>query len=302
MERACSLLCGVAIGTVVYYTLPGNAFAGLYQFADLWKYAWGQWIVIIVIYLLAALKLSVELQAVFLVLLAGFSLVENYRSLATNCVIAALIIILGWLFAGKIARWLQLMIVVGLGAGLYTLVPKIALSGLVGDAIRRKTEFQANTGVPLILAGRTESPLSIAATHRASVVRMGKREQRQRRGIRPGQAAPRSRSASTRPLSWRALGTSNPNGDVSLHSILLGAWAEGGLFTALPSAGSALIAALITPIWNAPRYGRWAALVVAVSIQAVWDLVVLAVVVWISLAGSPLLAVIFSARHLPSKG
>ncbi len=294
VERACSLLCGVAIGTVVYYTLPGNAFAGLYQFADLWKYAWGQWIVIIVIYLLAALKLSVELQAVFLVLLAGFSLVENYRSLATNCVIAALIIILGWLFAGKIARWLQLMIVVGLGAGLYTLVPKIALSGLVGDAIRRKTEFQANTGVPLILAGRTESPLSISAIQDRPWFGWGSANNIS------AEVFDRAKTLAidlgfdpTYPIegTWYL-----ENGDVSLHSVLLAAWAEGGLFSALLPLG--LFCAALAIIWNAGRYGRWAALAVVVSVQAIWDLV-FSPYSYNFIPGLALLAVLFAARHLP---
>src|SRR5262245_45579736 len=51
LERAFALLCGVAIGAVLYAFTPGNAYSMYYRFADLWKYAWGQWVVIILVYL-----------------------------------------------------------------------------------------------------------------------------------------------------------------------------------------------------------------------------------------------------------
>ena len=61
-----------------------------------------------------------------------------------------------------------------------------------------------------------------------------------------------------------------------------------------------LVLAALVMIWNAPRYGRWAALVLVVSIQAIWDLLFSP---WSYgfLAGFAILAVAFSARHLPSK-
>jgi len=88
------------------------------------------------------------------------------------------------------------------------------------------------------------------------------------------------------------------SGDVSLHSVLLAAWAEGGVFAALLPLG--LLVAAVTIIFNASRYGRWAALAILVSVQAVWDLL-FSPIGYNSLPGFAILAVLFGARHLPSK-
>ncbi|MDV3128665.1 hypothetical protein M1247_27425 [Mycobacterium sp. 21AC1] len=294
--RCFSIYCGIAIGTVVYGMLPGSASAMFYRsLADVWKYGLGQWIVIIVLFAAVALKLALPLQALLLILIGAFSLAQDYRSLATNCLLAGVIVLVGWAAAARIPRWWQLAFAATSGLAVYMLLPRLAASGLLGTAIQRKTESQLDEGVPLILAGRTESPLSIAAIMErpwfgwasANNISAQVFDQAQRLAI----------SVGFNPAVPLESGWYYANGDVSLHSILLGVWAEGGLFTALLPLG--LFVAALMMIWNAPRYGRWAALVIVVSVQAIWDLLFSP---WSYglLAGLAVLAVAFSARHLPS--
>lgn len=294
LERAFSILCGVAIGTVVYSLLPGGPSAGLVTLADLWKYAWAQWATIILLYLLIQFRVSLSIQAFALIGLAGFSLVENYRSHAIICIATAAVMIVGALGAGKMARWLQLSIVALFGAVVATLVPAIALSGIAGEAIQRKTELQASSGVPTLLAGRTESPLSITAVLERPWFGWGTAND-----ITP-EVFERAKSVAFN-LGFRPdfpiEGTWYlPNGDVSLHSILLSTWAEGGVFAALLPVG--LLAAALMIIWNAPRYGRWLGLAVMISVQLVWDLL-FSPMSYNTLPSMALIALVWAARHYP---
>ncbi|CAN5602868.1 hypothetical protein BH10ACT9_BH10ACT9_20380 [soil metagenome] len=295
--RCCSIYCGIAIGTIIYDVLPGNASEAFYHSAeDVWKYGLGQWSVIIILFVAIVLKLPVPLQGLLLMAIAVFSLAQDYRSLATNSLLAGLIIVVGWGAGGRLPRWLQLGFVGAAGLAVYVLLPRLAAGGLLGAAMQEKTESQLSQGVPLILAGRTESPLSIAAILErpwfgwasANNISAEVFDQAKRLAI----------SIGFDPTIRLESGWYYPNGDVSLHSVLLGAWAEGGLFTALLPIG--LVVAALMMVWNAPRYGSWAALVVAVSIQAVWDLLFSP---WSygCLPGFAILAVLFSARHSLSK-
>ena len=231
-------------------------------------------------------------------LLGGFSLVEDFRSLATNCVIAALILLAGWLFTGKITRWLQLTIIAVFGAVTQTLLLKIVASGLAGDAVRLKTQNQLaeSAGVPLILAGRTESPLSISAILDRPWFGWGSANTISAQTF--DRAIKLAISLGFDPSYPFERAWYGEHGEVSLHSVLLAAWAEGGVFAALLPLG--LFVAAVTIIFNASRYGRWAALVILLSVLAAWDLL-FSPYGYNSLPGYAILAVLFAARHLPSK-
>jgi hypothetical protein len=294
--RCFSVFCGLAIGAILYGVLPGNASEVFYRStADVWKYGVGQWTVVVLLFVAVVLRFSLPLQALLLMGIGAFSLSQDYRSLATNCVLAGLVVLVGQFGTDRVPRWVQLGLVAGAGLAVYMVLPRLAASGLFGGAIQRKTESQLAEGVPLILAGRTESPLSLSAILErpwfgwasANNISAEVFDQARRLAI----------SIGFDPATQLESGWYYPNGDVSLHSILLGAWAEAGLFGALLPLG--LVIAALVMIWNAPRYGRWSALVVAVSVQAVWDLLFSP---WSygSLTGFAIIAVLFSARHLPS--
>lgn len=292
LERAFSVLCGVAIGTIVYYALPGGPYSNLSNLADLWKYAWAQWATIIIMYLLVQIRLALPLQGVALIGLAGFSLVENYRSHAIVCLATASVVLIGWLGAGRLARWVQLAIVGVLGAVTAIFLPAIALSGIAGEAIQRKTELQASSGVPPLLAGRTESPLSITAILERPLFGWGTAND-----ISPEvfeRAKDYAFSLGFRP-DFPIEGTWYlENGDVSLHSVLLTAWAEGGMFAALLPI--LLFVGALMIVWNAPRYDRWAALAVVVAVQAIWDLL-FSPLSYNSLPAFAALALVWAAKH-----
>ena len=294
--RIFAIYCGIAIGAAAYSVFHVGASADTYDStAELWKYGFGQWIILILLFCLVLMKVPVPLQALALLLVAAYSLSADYRSLATNCALVTVIALVGWVAGNRVPRWVQAALVALSGTAMYAIVPRLAADGLLGDAIARKTETQLAEGVPLILAGRTESPLSMSAILErpwfgwASANNIS------------AEAFDRAKSLAIAlgfdPAVPIESGWYFANGDVSLHSVLLGAWAEGGLFAALLPLG--LMSAALAMIWNAPRYGRWCVLVIAVSLQAVWDLLFSP---WSygSLSGFAMLAVVFAARHMPS--
>jgi hypothetical protein len=267
--RIFAIFCGIAVGASIYSLLPGSASAGFYtSLADVWKYGVGQWVVIILLFGLIILRVSLPLQAVALILVGAYSLELDYRSLATNSALAGVIVLFSWAAKNRIPRWLQLTLVAVSGMSVYTVLPKLATSGMFGDAIQRKTESQLAQGVPLILAGRTESPLSISAISERPWFGWASANNISAEAF--DHAKSLAISLGFDPSVDVESGWYFANGDVSLHSVLLGSWAEGGMFAALLPLG--LVLAAVAMIWNAPRYGRWVALVLVVSIQAVWDL------------------------------
>ncbi|WP_053082821.1 hypothetical protein [Mycolicibacterium chlorophenolicum] len=295
--RIFSIYCGIAIGAAAYSILPGSASAGFYgSTADVWKYGVGQWVVIILLFCLVLLKVPLPLQALSLLLIAIFSLSADYRSLATNCALASVITLVGWLAANRVPRWAQLAFVAVSATTMYAIVPRLAADGLLSDAIKRKTEAQLAEGVPLILAGRTESPLSISAILDRPWFGWASANNISAEVF--DRAKSLAISLGFDPAVPIESGWYFANGDVSLHSVLLGSWAEGGLFAALLPLG--LVIAALAMVWNASRYGRWSVLVITVSLQAVWDLFFSP---WSYgfLSGFAILAVVFAARHMPSQ-
>ncbi|MCZ8379277.1 O-antigen ligase family protein [Mycobacterium sp. CPCC 205372] len=297
VERAFSILCGIALGALMYYLTPGNPYAVFYTFADQWKYVWAQWIGILALYAMITIRARIELQIIALLLLGSFSLVENFRSHAIVCVFSAAILIVGLLARNNVPRWLQLGVVVFFGSILYVLLPRIALSGIAGEALQRKTQQQVDSGVPTILAGRTESPLSITAILERPWFGWGSAN-----NISPDvfdKAKDLAISLGFNPTSPIEYSWYDTLGNVSLHSVLFSTWAEGGIFAALLPLG--LLVAALAVLWNAPRYGRWAALAVLLSVQAVWDLL-FSPVVYNMMPAYALLAVVFTAEHFSGGG
>ena len=146
----------------------------------------------------------------------------------------------------------------------------------------------------MILAGRTESPLSIAAILDRPWFGWGTADNLSAEVFEHGRSIAIAWGFDpTLPIetSWYLR-----NGAVSLHSVLLTAWAEGGVIAALLPLG--LLLAAVGIVWNASRYGRWAPLAVYLSIQAVWDLL-FSPTSYNLLPDFALLAVLYVACHLP---
>jgi O-antigen ligase len=166
----------------------------------------------------------------------------------------------GWQFAGIIVFGLVFAYV----------MPIAARAGLFGSVLQRKTLEQDAMNLPILLAGRTEPPMTITAILERPLLGWGSAmnltsdvyTQAEHLAIRMGYAP-------TFPFEvyWRL-----PVSEYSAtHSILLGSWAEGGVLAALLPAW--LLIACIGIVWNFTRFGRWAPLAVTLALQGIWDLI-----------------------------
>ena len=149
----------------------------------------------------------------------------------------------GWQFAG----------IIGFGLVFAYVMPIAARAGLFGPALQRKTIEQDATNLPMLLAGRTEPPMTITAILERPLLGWGSAmnltpdvyTQAEHLAVRMG-------FAPTFPfdLYWRL-----PPSDYSaMHSILLGSWAEGGVLAVLLPAW--LLVACLGIVWNNTRFGR----------------------------------------------
>lgn len=292
LERLFSLAAGVAVGSCLYFSTAGLPLLGLGSIEDLWKYGYAPYATLIGLYILARLKVPVHLQACFLILLAGVSLALNFRSHALVSLGSAAFLLVTYFSRGRIPRTVQFLLVAGVGWVISTIIPAIARSGIAGEAVKEKTESQESAGVPAILAGRTESPLSISAIVERPFFGWGSANNLTPEVFARGEEyAIKVGFDPTLPFYnyWHL-----PNGDTSLHSVFFGSWAEGGMFAAMLPLFLIIAGALV--IWNCPRYGIWAAMAVQIAIQAGWDLL-FSPMSYNLLAAFALLAAVFTARH-----
>lgn len=292
LTRIFTLAAGIAMGAVIYFRTAGLPFAALETVEELWKYGYAPWVTLLLLFVAVKLRTPVPIQAVLLLLIAGYSLVQSFRSHSLVCIGVAGVLLIGWSCRG-LQRWIQMAIMAVLALILATLVPAIAASGMAGEAVQRKQEMQDVSGVPTILAGRTESPLSISAIVAKPLFGWGSAENLTPEIFEHGKSLAISLGFDpTIPfdLMWHL-----SNGEVSLHSVLFTTWAEGGIFAAMLPL-SLFIAALVI-LWNANRYGQWIAPAVLISVQACWDLL-FSPMTYNLLAILAILAVVFAARNL----
>lgn len=293
LDRILTLAAGVSLGSCIYFTTAGLPALGAPGLESFWKYAYAPWITLLGLYVLVMLRVSTWVQALSLILLAGCSLVLNYRSHALVCVVGAAIVLVTHYSSERVPRWLQLALVGFVALACAKAIPAIAKSGLAGQAVKEKTELQSSEGVPTILAGRTESPLSISAILERPVFGWGSANSI------TDEVFARAETLAVRlgfdPALDLAVTWHLPNGDTSLHSTLFNAWAEGGVFAAALPIGLLCMAVLI--IWNSSRYGRWSAMVVIMAVQALWDLL-FSPTSYNILTIYAVVAAVFTARHL----
>jgi hypothetical protein len=149
-------------------------------------------------------------------------------------------------------------------------MPIAARMGLFGPALQNKQIEQEATNLPILLAGRTEPPLSIAAITDHPLLGWGSAvkltpdvyTQAEHLAVAIGYAP-------TFPFDvyWRMW---LPPNEYSFHSILLGSWAEGGVLAVLLPMW--LLVTCIAVVWNQSRFGVWAPIALTVALQGIWDL------------------------------
>ncbi len=201
------------------------------------------------------------------------SLGLNFRSHALVCLVAGATVCTRHILGSRVGRGLAVPGNRRFRARLRTRdADRRASGGFSGAALQQKTQEQDATNLPLLLAGRTElPPLNVTAILERPFLGWGSAF-----NLTPPDLYTRAAHLAIRmgfdppgfpfDLYWRL-----PPSDYSAtHSILLGAWVEGGVLAVLLPLW--LLAACLGVVWNSDRFGPWAPLVVTVAFQGIWDL------------------------------
>lgn len=269
VDRVATVLAGIALGTVVFFVTQGIELTSTGSFLDVWKYGIAHGVTVLVLFALIKSGTPRLFPPLALVLIGLASLGLNFRSHALVCLVAAVILVVRYRLGARVQRRWQFVGVVAFGLLFSYLMPMAARFGLFGPALQRKTIEQQATDLPLLLAGRTEPPMTLTAIAERPLLGWGSATQ-----LTPEVYARAEHLAiswgfpPTFPfeLYWRL-----PVTDYSaMHSILLGSWAEGGvLATFLPLW---LLVACLALIWDNANFTIWSPLVLTVALQGVWDL------------------------------
>ncbi len=269
VESIAAVLAGLAAGTLVFFLTQGIELTHTGNFLDFWKYGIASAVTILIVVGLTMARVPALVLPAALALLGLASLGLNYRSHALVCVLASATLFINHALGSRIRRGWQFAGIIATGLFFAYAMPIAARAGLFGSALQHKTVEQDAFNVPLLLAGRTEPPMTITAILERPFLGWGSAmnltpdvyTQAEHLAIRMG-------FSPTFPFEvlWRL-----PPSDYSaMHSILLGSWAEGGVLAVLLPA--ALLVACLGIVWNFTRLGRWAPLGVTVALQGIWDL------------------------------
>ncbi len=270
VDAIAAALAGLAVGTVVFFLTVGIELTHTGNFLDLWKYGIASATTILMLYALTAARVPGWLLPASLAALGLASLALNFRSHALVCVLASATLFVNQILGSRIGRGWQFAGVAGVGLVFSYVMPIAARAGLFGAALQRKTVQQDAVGdVPLLLAGRSEPPMTITAISQRPLLGWGNAmnltpdfyTQAEHLAIRMGFSPS---------FPFEAIWRIPPSDYSATHSILLGAWVEGGVISVLLPVS--LLIACIGVFWNFTRLGRWAALGLTVALQGIWDL------------------------------
>jgi hypothetical protein len=269
VDAVVAVLAGLAAGTLVFFLAQGIELTHTGNFLDMWKYGIASAVTILMLCALTAVRAPSWVLPTAVAVLGMASLGLNYRSHALVCVLASVLLFINLLLGSRIGRGWQFAGLIGVGLVFAYVMPVAARVGLFGSALQRKTVEQDAVDVPLLLAGRTEPPMTITAISERPLLGWGNAmnftpdmyTQAEHLAIRMGFSPD---------FPFDAIWRIPPSDYSATHSILLGAWAEGGVLAALLPAS--LLVMCIGIVWNFTRLGRWAPLGVTVALQGIWDL------------------------------
>jgi hypothetical protein len=269
VDLTATVLAGIAAGTVVFFLTQGIALTHTGSFLDLWKYGIAHAVTILILFGLTTARVPALVQPVALAVLGLASLGLNFRSHALVCLVAAATLFAHRFLGSRIGRGWQFAGIIVFGLVFSYVMPIAARAGWFGAVLQRKTIEQEATNLPILLAGRTELPMTLTAIRERPLLGWGSAmkltpelyTQAEHLAVRMG-------FSPTFPfdLYWRL----PPTDYSAMHSILLGSWAEGGVLAVLLPAW--LLAACIGIVWNNTRFGPWAPLALTVALQGIWDL------------------------------
>jgi hypothetical protein len=270
VESVATVLAGIAAGTFVFFLTAGIELTHTGNFLDLWKYGIAQAVTILILFGLTTARVRPLVQPVVLAFLGLASLGLNFRSHALVCLLASATLFTHRFLGSRIRRGWQFAGIIVTGLLFAYVMPIAARAGIFGTALQRKTIEQEATNLPMLLAGRTEPPMTITAIMERPLLGWGSAmkltpevyTQAEHLAVRMG-------FDPTFPfdLYWRL----PPSEYSAMHSVLLGSWAEGGVLAVLLPAW--LLVACVGVVWNNTRFGRWAPLALTVALQGIWSLI-----------------------------
>ncbi|MBY6686558.1 MULTISPECIES: hypothetical protein [unclassified Rhodococcus (in: high G+C Gram-positive bacteria)] len=267
LDEILALLAGISLGTVGFYVVLGTDLTTGGSLADIWKYGLAPPMTVLFLYVIASKTVRPWWSVLALTGLAGASVLLNYRSHALICVLAAVVVLCRGR-RGPMSRVRTAVALAVAGIAFSVVITSLGANGTLGSKLQEKVELQATAHVSPLLAGRTEPPLSLTAIAARPLLGWGNAD---RIDSTTFAAARRFASelgfARSYPIEylWRL-----PNGSVSLHSIILGSWAEGGVLAVLFPVWLLFAAVLLA---SGPlEAGRWMPLVITVGFQSAWDL------------------------------
>lgn len=263
VDRAAHLTLTVAAANATYYlVVPQANTAG--SFALLWKYGLAYPAVFAVMYALCRRQRRLLTSAALLVF-GCISFLFDYRSAGLVCFLA--LAISSAAQRRQSGRPLRVLLL-GLAAAfaLSSLLPMAIESGWFGSEVQQRTAGQIDQNGSLLLGGRKEPPLSIAAIRERPLTGWGSAENIDpatvSRAIVLAQQTFDMGSSDTFLPTWF-----REDGRVSLHSILLNAWVEAGVLAAVFPLSLVIVAGIAL----VRCHGRWAPLVAVASAATVWN-------------------------------
>lgn len=269
VDAVATVLAGIGAGTVVFFLTQGIALTQTGSFLDLWKYGIAHGVTLVIVYCVTIGRASLLLHGVVLTALGTASLGLNFRSHALVCLLAAATLFSHRFLATRVRRAWRFAGIIALGVLFGSVMPIAARAGILGPALQAKTLEQDTTHLPVLLAGRTEPPMTLTAIMERPLLGWGSAAnltpdvyaQAEHLAVRFGYAPTFAFE-----IYWRL-----PVNDYSaMHSILLGSWGEGGVVAALLPLW--LLTACLGIIWNYARFAKWAPLSLLLGFQGVWDL------------------------------
>ncbi|WP_415976054.1 hypothetical protein [Rhodococcus sp. 077-4] len=268
IERIATVLLGIAFGSVFFYAMIGTFLTSAGSVVDLWKYGVAPSATIAVLYVLAVRRVHTPAVVAALMALGALSLVLNFRSHAVICCAVVLLLLLSKYRRGALSLGTR-VVTLGVFAVAFTwMLEYSARAGLLGGSLREKVLMQSDGSIPMLLAGRTEPPLSLTAIAQQPLLGWGEADNISHDAYVQAQhvamALGFDRSFPFE-YAWKL-----SDGSISLHSILLGSWAEAGVLAVLLPLW--LLWACYRLIFVADSAGAWTPLMMYLGMQAIWDI------------------------------
>ncbi|MFI8565519.1 hypothetical protein ACIGGF_03030 [Rhodococcus sp. NPDC078407] len=267
-ERIATVLLGIAFGSVFFYAMIGTFLTSAGNAVDLWKYGVAPSATIAVLYVLAARRVRTPAVVAALMALGALSLVLNFRSHSVICCAVVVLLVLSKYQRGALSLGTRVATLGVFAVGFSWALEYSARVGLLGGSLREKVLMQSDGSIPMLLAGRTEPPLSLTAIAHQPLLGWGEANNISHDAYAQAQhfamALGFDRSFPFE-YAWKL-----SDGSISLHSILLGSWAEAGVLAVLLPAW--LLWACYRLIFVADSAGPWTPLMMYIGMQAVWDI------------------------------